>query len=183
VSADTRQPTLASRAAYLLRHMLAVLALPVTVTVAVPAWIARRAGVQVTLPSTASDMLLASAGIPVLMAGLILFASSLYEFFVHGRGTLAPWDPPRRLLVRGPYRYVRNPMISGVAFVLCGTALMLRSRPHAMWAVIFVLINATYISLLEEPGLEARFGEEYARYKRHVRRFLPRLTPWDSDRP
>ena len=180
---DRKRQSFRWRIAYVLRHALSILALPVTVTIVVPKWIARQAGVQAAWPATPSDLLLASTGVPVLGIGLVLFAASLHQFFSHGRGTLAPWDPPRRLVVRGPYRHVRNPMISGVIFVLCGTALILRSQPHATWAAAFVLINAIYIPLLEEPDLETRFGEDYARYKRHVRRFVPRLRPWHDDSP
>ena len=88
------------------------------------------------------------------------------------------WDPPRRLVVRGPYAYVRNPMISGVLFVLLGEALLLLSRPHLEWALICLLINAVYIPLLEEPMLLERFGDAYREYCRHVPRLLPRLRPW-----
>src|SRR6185295_13856231 len=95
-----------------------------------------------------------------------------------GHGTLAPWDPPRALVVRGPYRFVRNPMISGVVFALFAEALVLLSRPHAVWAAAFGLLNLIYIPLIEEPQLERRFGEPYREYCKHVRRFLPRLRPW-----
>jgi len=95
---------------------------------------------------------------------------------------LAPWDPPRHLVVRGPYRHVRNPMISGVVFVLFGEALVLLSGPHAQWALIFLVINFIYIPLLEEQRLKARFGEEYIEYCRHVPRLLPRLRPWTPTR-
>ena len=87
-------------------------------------------------------------------------------------------DPPRELVVRGPYRYVRNPMISGVVFVLFGEALLLLARPHLEWAILFLLINCVYIPLLEEPQLERRFGAAYTEYRRHVRRLIPRLRPW-----
>ena len=97
------------------------------------------------------------------------------------RGTLAPWDPPRRFVVSGPYRFVRNPMISGVVFVLLAEACIMRSRPHAEWAGLFLAINAIYIPLFEEPMLSARFGEPYARYRRAVRRFLPRSRAWDPE--
>lgn len=165
------------RIAYLLRHLLSIVALPATVTVVVPVWIAR-SGVPPDWPTSALDLLLIAVGVPVVTLGLVLFGASLHQFFSHGRGTLAPWDPPRRLVVRGPYAHVRNPMISGVIFVLWGTALLLRSWPHAVWAGIFLFINAVYIPLLEEPQLEERFGDEYARYKIHVRRFIPRFRPW-----
>jgi len=99
-----------------------------------------------------------------------------------GDGTLAPWDPPRRLVVRGPYRFVRNPMISGLIFVLFSEALLLLSRPHAEWAATFLLINLIYIPLLEEPMMVARFGDDYREYCRHVGRILPRRRAWQSSR-
>jgi protein-S-isoprenylcysteine O-methyltransferase Ste14 len=166
---------------YLLRHLLSVLALPTVVAVVVPGWIAQRDAQQLALPTTVAEVALAFAGVITFALGLGLFAASLHHFFVHGRGTLAPWDPPRRLVIRGPYRYVRNPMISGVIFMLVGTALALRSWPHARWAGLFILINCTYIPLLEEPQLAARFGADYARYRRHVRRFVPRVRPWIAE--
>ena len=165
---------------YLLRHLLSVLALPSVVAVAVPLWIGRRYGVAMARPTSAAGVAAMLAGAAVLALGLFLFGASLHNFFAHGRGTLAPWDPPRRLVVRGPYRYVRNPMISGIVFVLAGTALLLRSRPHAAWAAAFLALNAIYIPLSEEPMLAQRFGEDYREYCRHVRRFLPRRRPWGS---
>jgi protein-S-isoprenylcysteine O-methyltransferase Ste14 len=163
---------------YFLRHALSVTLLPGTVLVVIPLWIARRYGVDATWPRTAGEIALAAAGLLLLAPGLTLFGSSLRRFFTTGRGTLAPWDPPSRLVVAGPYRYVRNPMISGVIFMLLAIALLLRSRPHGAWAGIFIAINAIYIPLVEEPDLAARFGEDYAAYRRNVRRFVPRLTPW-----
>ena len=167
-----------NRVLYVLRHALAIAVCPVTVAIIIPIWIARRSGTDVVLPSTARDVALALAGAFVFAIGVALFAASLYEFFARGQGTLAPWDPPRRLVVRGPYRYVRNPMISGVIFILCGEALVLRSLPHARWAGLFFIINAIYIPLLEEPMLRDRFGDDYVRYTRHVGRLIPRLRPW-----
>jgi len=163
---------------YLLRHMLAVLLLPVTVAVLIPVWIARRFHVQPSWPSTSGDLVLAVSGALALLLGLMLFGASVHLFFAHGRGTLAPWDPPRHFVVRGPYRYVRNPMISGVVFTLLGIALVMRSVPHALWAGTFLLIIMVYIPILEEPGLERRFGPAYEGYRRNVPRFIPRLRPW-----
>jgi len=168
---------------YLLRHLLSVVLLPGTMVVLVPLWIARRYGIEPSWPRTAGGIVLAICGALLLVPGVLLFGSSLQRFFTSGRGTLAPWDPPARLVVSGPYRYVRNPMIAGVIFMLAALTLLLRSAPHAVWAGIFLLVNAIYIPLLEEPDLGARFGADYDRYRTHVRRFVPRLTPWiDSDR-
>jgi protein-S-isoprenylcysteine O-methyltransferase Ste14 len=97
-----------------------------------------------------------------------------------GQGTLAPWEPPQHLVVRGVYRHVRNPMISGVLFVLLGESLLTASLPLFRWFVVFALINAIYIPLVEEPGLVKRFGDEYRTYKRNVPRWIPRLTPWEN---
>jgi protein-S-isoprenylcysteine O-methyltransferase Ste14 len=157
-----------------IRHLLSFLALPFVVTVVIPIWVARRSGIGITWPGW--PMLL--AGIVVLGIGVVLFAASLYEFATRGRGTLAPWDPPRKLVVHGPYRYVRNPMISGVLFILAGEAILLRSTSHAGWFVTFFFINAIYIPLMEEPMLADRFGDDYREYCRHVPRVIPRLTPW-----
>ena len=161
-----------------LRHLLAIAVLPFTVTVVVPVWLARRNGVTLVPGSSLPDLALQAAGLGLLAVGALLFAASLRGFVTEGRGTLAPWDPPRRLVVRGPYRYVRNPMISGVVLVLFGEALLLLSRPHLLWALTFLGINAVYIPLLEEPLLEQRFGADYREYCRNVPRLLPRLRPW-----
>jgi protein-S-isoprenylcysteine O-methyltransferase Ste14 len=162
----------------LLRHIFAIAVLPVTVVILVPLWIARRYDVTVTIPNSAAAIGAAVAGVGFLVLGVVLFVGSLKRFASEGQGTLAPWDPPRRLVVRGPYRYVRNPMITGVLFVLIAEALLLRSWPHARWAATFLVINLIYIPLLEEPILESRFGDEYRQYRMHVPRLIPRARPW-----
>ena len=161
-----------------LRHLLAIALLPFTVTVLVPYWIARAYGVDPAWSGSPGGRALQLLGGVLLVVGLALFAASLRRFATEGQGTLAPWDPPRALVLRGPYRFVRNPMISGVIFVLFGEALAALSLPHAVWAAIFLALNLTYIPLFEEPQLAERFGEPYRDYCRHVRRFWPRLRPW-----
>jgi protein-S-isoprenylcysteine O-methyltransferase Ste14 len=167
----------------LVRHLLSIVALPFTVAVVIPMWVARGNGITPRLGRGLVPLLGQLAGVGLLGVGLLLFASSLRRFATEGEGTLAPWDPPRKLVVRGPYRYVRNPMISGVIFVLFAEALILLSRPHLMWALTFLGINLVYIPLFEEPQLEQRFGRPYREYRRHVRRFVPRLRPWQPDSP
>lgn len=164
---------------FVLRQVFAIVVLPFTVTVVVPVWLARRERVGLSIGTGLPERVAALGGLALMAAGLGLFAASLRRFITDGRGTLAPWDPPRTLVIRGPYRYVRNPMISGVVLVLFGEALFLLSRPHLMWALIFLAINAIYIPLLEEPLLALRFGDAYREYCRHVPRLLPRLRPWD----
>jgi protein-S-isoprenylcysteine O-methyltransferase Ste14 len=166
---------------WLLRHLIAIAVLPFTVAVLIPVWLARRNGVTPGVGSSLVQIGLQSAGLLLLTIGLLLFAASLRGFVTEGRGTLAPWDPPRELVTRGPYRYVRNPMISGVVLVLFGEALVLLSQPHLQWALIFLGINAVYIPLIEEPLLTQRFGAAYRTYCRHVPRLLPRLHPWKQE--
>ena len=105
-------------------------------------------------------------------------------FFKYGEGTLAPWTPTQKLVVRGIYRHVRNPMISGVCAVLLGEALVLGSVSVLYWFGFVLLLNMIYLPLVEEPGLAQRFGAEYLRYQQHVPRWIPRLRPWrDPDAP
>ena len=164
---------------WFLRQLLAITVLPLTVTVLIPLWLARRNGISLGLGSGLTQVLPQVGGLCFVAVGGLLFVASLRRFVTDGRGTLAPWDPPRQLVVRGPYRYVRNPMISGVVFVLFGEALLLLSRPHVTWALIFLGINSVCIPLIEEPGLAKRFGEGYREYCRHVPRFVPRWRAWE----
>jgi len=165
------------------RHLLAIAILPFTVAVLVPVWIARRYAIAPAAGSSFGEVALQLLGLALLGVGLLLFLASLRRFASEGEGTLAPWDPPRALVVRGPYRRVRNPMISGVVFFLFGESLLLLSLPHGLWAAAFLVLNLIYIPLVEEPQLERRFGEAYREYCRHVRRFLPRLRPWEPGPP
>ena len=166
----------------LIRHLVAIAVLPFTMAVVIPIWIGRRSDVHIAVGANASEITTQAIGIAVVAIGLLLFVASLRHFARQGQGTLAPWDPPVSLVVSGPYRYVRNPMISGVLFILFGEALVLRSWPHARWALLFLCINLVYIPLLEEPMLRVRFGNSYGEYRRHVWMFIPRLRPWTRHR-
>ncbi|HEX8242501.1 MAG TPA: isoprenylcysteine carboxylmethyltransferase family protein [Longimicrobium sp.] len=165
---------------YFLRHLLSILILPFTVTVIVPAWLASNArGVRPggDLPQPWAALAVAG-GVLLMAAGLTLLARTIALFATRGRGTLAPWDPPRRLVMEGVYRHVRNPMISGVISIVAGEGLLLGLRSVAEWAALFAVINFIYIPLLEEPFLRERFGDHYDEYRRHVPRWIPRLRPW-----
>jgi protein-S-isoprenylcysteine O-methyltransferase Ste14 len=157
-----------------LRQLLSILILPGTLVVLIPRWLLRNGAAPAAWPPSPR----AAAGVAVFLAGFVFFAWSVALFTRVGRGTLAPWDPTRRLVAVGPYRHVRNPMISGVVSMLSGEALFFGSRSVALWAATFLLANHVYFVLLEEPGLEERFGEEYRAYKAHVPRWIPRVRPW-----
>ena len=97
-----------------------------------------------------------------------------------GRGTLAPWAPPKKLVVIGRYCYVRNPMISGVLIALLGESVVFGSIAIFSWFILFFVINHVYFIHSEEPGLVKRFGSEYLSYRNNVPRWIPRLSPWKS---
>lgn len=163
---------------FLLRHLLAIALLPFAVVVLVPLWIAQRYGVTAAVGNSAGSVFLQVVGLALLSCGLALFVASVWRLAIEGKGTLAPWDPPRAFVVHGPYQFVRNPMIAGVILLLFGEALVLMSPPHSVWAVGFMMLNLIYLPLVEEPQLERRFGDPYREYRRHVRRFIPRVRPW-----
>lgn len=165
------------------RLLKPILILPGTAVVAIPGLLLWGLGG----PSHAPPWFLALPA--ALFAGIgIAFAVWTTRLFVReGRGTPAPWDPPRQLVVKGPYRHVRNPMITSVLLFLIGEALAFQSWPIAIWMALFAAANMIYFPLSEEPGLERRFGEPYRDYKANVPRWIPRLRPWtppaaDDDR-
>jgi protein-S-isoprenylcysteine O-methyltransferase Ste14 len=120
----------------------------------------------------------AVAGALLAAAGLGMLAWTVALFIRVGRGTLAPWDPTRKLVVRGPYAHVLNPMITGVLAILIGEAVAFGARELWTWAALFAAVNHVYFLLSEEPGLARRFGAEYDEYRRHVPRWIPRLSRW-----
>lgn len=157
----------------------AVLILPVNVCGTVPAlilWGSHGTAHGWSWPAAVTPGIM--LGIVLAAIGLTLAAATVRLFVQVGEGTPAPWDPPRNLVVRGPYRHVRNPMISSVLFMLAAEALVVQSWPLAAWGAVFFAVNCIYFPLSEEKDLEARFGEDYRTYKANVPRWLPRLTPW-----
>jgi protein-S-isoprenylcysteine O-methyltransferase Ste14 len=115
-----------------------------------------------------------AAGVLIFAAGLALLVWCVRLFMQEGQGTLAPWDPTRKLVASGPYQYMRNPMISSVALMIAGEALFWGSALLGLYLGVFVLVNHLYFILSEEPGLERRFGEPYRLYKAQVPRWIPR---------
>ena len=121
-------------------------------------------------------------GLLAIALGAALLATCIWEFARSGRGTLAPVDPPRELVVRGLYRYVRNPMYLSVTVIVMGELLLTGSRALLLyWAIWFVAINLFVIGY-EEPTLRRRFGASYERYTRQVGRWLPSRAGYTVDR-
>ena len=114
-------------------------------------------------------------GLLCIGLGAGLLAACIVEFARSGRGTLSPVDPPQHLVVRGLYRYVRNPMYLSVTAIVLGEALLTRSAAlTAYWAIWFACANLFVIGY-EEPSLRLRFGASYDGYTQQVGRWLPRF--------
>lgn len=165
-----------------MNHLLSILALPFTVTIIIPSIIlypftSLNIGWGLNVPSS---WLPSVVGAVVIASGLALMAMTISLFVTVGKGTLAPWDPPKHLVVRGVYRHVRNPMISGVMSILLGEAIVFGSMSVFTWFAVFVLVNMIYMPLIEERDLEQRFGDEYLLYKQNVPRWIPRVKAWDE---
>jgi 8-oxo-dGTP diphosphatase len=156
------------------RVVKAILTLPVTVCVLIPAILLYLSGWQWGDGCLWRLMV----GAICLLAGLTLAIWTIRLFQNKGKGTLAPWDATKHLITSGPYAYVRNPMITGIFLILTGEACLLGSYAIGIWTVLFLVINMIYFPLSEEPGLRARFGKEYDTYCQNVPRYIPRLTPW-----
>jgi protein-S-isoprenylcysteine O-methyltransferase Ste14 len=110
-----------------------------------------------------------------IAAGAALLAACIFEFARSGRGTLSPLDPPRQLVVRGLYRYVRNPMYLSVTTIVVGELILTRSMPLAVYLAIWFTCVNLFVIGYEEPTLRRQFGESYDAYTRQVHRWLPRF--------
>ena len=122
-------------------------------------------------------------GAVLLAAGLVALIQAFWRFVVEGLGTPAPVAAPDRLVVGGPYRYVRNPMYVAVLAVIIGQALLLGQPILLAYAVVLWLIVASFVRFYEEPTLSRRFGADYEAYRRAVPAWWPRLRPWKPGEP
>jgi len=149
-----------------LRPIIAVLTLPGVFAGLIPAWIvstdAHRGGGW-------------PVGFVPIGIGLFLFLWCVRDFFVSGKGTLAPWDPPKHLVVVGLYRYVRNPMYVAILILLTGWSCAVGSRSLAWYTIGLAIAFHLRVVLYEEPRLQRMFGDEWTAYAASVSRWLPRL--------
>jgi protein-S-isoprenylcysteine O-methyltransferase Ste14 len=113
------------------------------------------------------------SGIIAGSIGAVLALWCIFTFATIGKGTPAPFDPPRRLVIRGPYRFVRNPMYIGAALALAGAALFYKSAPLVAYAAAFLVICHLFVLAYEEPRLRRTFGADYEAYCQRVRRWWP----------
>lgn len=163
------------------RHLMSVLLFPVTVTLVVPALIVSPVGVGTSHLGVPLTSAVIAVGCVLIAAGLALMVWTNVLFDRVGEGTLGLGDvmgEPVHLVVRGPYRHVRNPMITGVLCILLGEAAVIASGPLLVWFATFLAFQATAIWFWEEPHLVARYGDEYIEYRRNVPRWIPRISAW-----
>jgi protein-S-isoprenylcysteine O-methyltransferase Ste14 len=128
---------------------------------------------QSTLPAWAR-----AVGAALVVVGLASVLESFARFVLHGHGTPAPAAPPRRLVVSGQYRFVRNPMYAALVLIVLGQAAWFGSRDLVLYAVALLVLFHLRVLVYEEPRLAARFGAGFDAYRKGVPRWLPRLTPW-----
>lgn len=152
-----------------LKNLLFTVLIPGTVGVYIPL---RLAGSwqAVSARDWLWDWLLAA---PLLLAGAFVYFWCLWNFAVTGRGTPAPIDPPKKLIVRGPHRYVRNPMYLGVLSVAFGWAVLFRSTEILLYGIGVALLFHLTVLVIEEPSLRRLFGAEYEEYCRTGHRWIP----------
>ena len=116
------------------------------------------------------------AGMIMVAIGTAIALWCVLTFVFIGKGTPAPFDPPRKLVIRGPYQFVRNPMYIGAGMTLAGAALYYESLSIFIYTCSFFLITHLFVVLYEEPTLRRNFGDEYEAYFRRVKRWWPKRS-------
>ena len=152
----------------LLKNTFLAILLPGTVTIWIPWLLLHHA--QVSLQW---NLWCAPALLPLVLGASVLLRC-IWDFGASGKGTLAPIDPPKHLVVRGLYRYVRNPMYIGVLLAVLGEAWLFRSGALLVHAGVFLVVVHGFVLLYEEPHLQRQFGSSYTNYCQSVNRWLPR---------
>ena len=118
------------------------------------------------------------AALVFLVIGVFLFVSTIFLFWKIGKGTLAPWNETQNLVIAGPYKFMRNPMIVGILCLIVAQSAWFSSINLWIFAMIFFFINHLYFILKEEPTLEKRFGNIYKEYIRKVPRWIPNFNSY-----
>ena len=153
-----------------LRALLAFLVLPGLAAFALPPLIAAMD------PWRGATIL---PGAFVMLLGLVVLLWCVRDFYIAGKGTLAPWEPPKNLVIIGLYRFVRNPMYIGVLILVSGWALLFASPLLACYVFIVEVSFHIRVTVIEEPRLESHFGSQWQKYKSQVGRWLPKkLSPF-----
>ena len=120
-------------------------------------------------------------GLVPIILGLVTLIGFIWGFIVAGTGTPVPYDMPEELLVRGSYRFVRNPMYVGGYLLLLGQAILFKSFGFLLYLVVLFVLFHLFVVFIEERMLKEKFGELYAQYCKSVPRWIPRLRPFRGD--
>lgn len=152
----------------------AVLILPFNVVVVIPFFLVCLSGYKLHI----NEPIYVTIGVILAVLAFLLATRTMYLFDKIGHGTAGPWDPPKKLVIQGPYCYVRNPMITSVLMFLLAEYLIFDATAILAWMIVFFIGNLIYFPLFEEKDLERRFGKDYREYKKHVPRWFPRPTRW-----
>jgi protein-S-isoprenylcysteine O-methyltransferase Ste14 len=156
-----------------------IILLPGSVTIFIPIFFLYLSSVFSGEGVTYSEnIIVLGVSIFLIVVGSFLAGTTTLLFFRCGKGTPAPWDPPKKLVVAGPYRYMRNPMITGILLILFGEAGLFWSLVLFFWAFTFLVANMLYFPFVEEKKLFKRFGKDYDVYTKNVPRWIPRFKPW-----
>lgn len=153
----------------LLRNLFFTVLQPGVVAGLVPYLILRSSGRPIVLIEWA---FLHLVGILLIAVGIGIALACILRFATDGKGTLSPLDPTRKLVIKGLYRYSRNPMYVGVMSILIGEALFYSSLWLAVYALVVFTAFHLFIHLHEEPRLRRDFGKEYDTYRENVRRWI-----------
>jgi len=154
-----------------LRSVFFTILQPGAVTILIPYWLVSSTGGEVLKDQPAIRF----SGVPLIVMGAIGLLWCIWSFFSSGRGTISPIDPPKHLVVRGLYRYVRNPMYLAVLIILVGEAIFFGSLRILIEAVVFLVLANLFVAFYEELVLKRQFGQSYEEYKQKVGRWIPRL--------
>jgi protein-S-isoprenylcysteine O-methyltransferase Ste14 len=166
----------------LLRHLVSIFALPVTAIIIVPSLLLSIFHFVILWSfQIYAEIVLFIAGVLFIGTGFIFLYSTITLFIKKGEGSIAPWNPTRKLIVTGFYSHVRNPMHIGVFLILTGESIMLGSLSQILWSLLFIICNLIYIPSVEEQKLAERFGDDYKIYRKNVPRWIPRLSSWDPN--
>ena len=121
-------------------------------------------------------------GLVAVVIGLILHFWCVRDFYVSGKGTLAPWDPPKNMVSTGLYQFTRNPMYLAVLLIILGLAIVFESSRLFLYLGVMAIIFYLRVFFNEERWLEAQFGQEWAQYKSDIPRWMPRIKPFNTCR-
>lgn len=159
-----------------IKQFLISLLLPFTVIIIIPLVLLFFLGSSQYLINT--NIFLLFLGIIILTLGFLLFIKCVILFYRKGEGTLMPISRihTQKLVIQGPYKYVRHPMIIAVIVMLFGESLIFESFALLIYALSFFLVNIIYLPLVEEKGLLNRFGDDFRKYKDNVPAWFPRIT-------